>query len=44
MHMCDLRLKEDTQKETRNVVESMLYLVKNIEGNPFEHTLKAFNK
>ena len=44
MHMCNLRLKEDTQKETRDVVSSMLYLVKNIEGNPFEHTLKAFNK
>lgn len=43
MHMCNLRLKEDTQKETRDVVQSMLYLVKNIEGNPFEHTLKAFN-
>jgi thymidylate synthase (FAD) len=43
MHMCNLRLKEDTQKETRDVVSYMLELVKNIEGNPFEHTLKAFN-
>lgn len=43
IHMCNLRLKEDTQKETRDVVSSMLYLVKNIEGNPFQHTLKAFN-
>lgn len=43
IHMCNLRLKEDTQKETRDVVRSMLYLVQNIEGNPFEHTLKAFN-
>ena len=42
-HMCSLRLKEDTQKETRDVVNSMLYLVKNIPGNPFEHTIKAFN-
>lgn len=42
MHMCNLRLKEDTQKETRGVVESMLYLVKNIEGNPFKDSLKAF--
>jgi hypothetical protein len=41
--MCNLRLKEDTQKETRDVVSYMLELVKNIEGNPFEHTLKAFN-
>lgn len=43
MHMCNLRLKEDTQKETRDVVRSMLYLVKNIKGNPFKETLKAFN-
>lgn len=43
MHMCNLRLKEDTQKETRDIVSSMLKLVKNIKGNPFEHTLKAFN-
>ena len=42
MHMCNLRLKEDTQKETRDIVSLMLELVKNIEGNPFEHTLKAF--
>jgi thymidylate synthase (FAD) len=43
MHMCDLRLKKDTQKETRDIVQMMLHLVKFIEGNPFEHTLKAFN-
>lgn len=43
MHMCNLRLKEDTQKETRDIVNSMLYLVQNIVGKPFEHTLKAFN-
>lgn len=42
-HMCNLRLKEDTQKETRDVVSSMLDLVKNIEGNPFKETIKAFN-
>jgi len=41
-HMCNLRLKDDTQKETRDVVSDMLDLVKNIDGNPFEHTLKAF--
>ena len=35
--------KEDTQKETRDIVSSMLYLIQNIEGNPFEHSLKAFN-
>ena len=43
MHMCNLRLKKDTQKETRDVVSSMLYLVKNIKGNPFKESLKAFN-
>lgn len=42
IHMCNLRLKEDTQKETRDVVSSMLELVQNIVGKPFEHTLKAF--
>jgi thymidylate synthase (FAD) len=33
MHMCALRLKPDAQAETRNVVESMLYLLK--ETNKF---------
>jgi thymidylate synthase (FAD) len=44
MHMCNLRLKEDTQAETRAIVQQMLDLVKNIEGNPFEHTLKVWEK
>lgn len=42
IHLCKLRLKPDAQQETRNLVGSMLDLVKNIEGNPFEHTLKAW--
>ncbi len=42
IHMCKLRLKSDTQKETRDVVEAMLYLVKNQTNGKFEHTLKAF--
>jgi thymidylate synthase (FAD) len=42
IHMCNLRLKEDTQKETRDMVKQMLELVQNIEGNPFKETLKAF--
>lgn len=42
MHLFDLRLKDDTQKETRDVVKEMKKLIKGIEGNPFEHTLKAF--
>ena len=41
-HLFDLRLKEDAQYETRIVVKQMLEAVKNIEGNPFEHTLKAW--
>jgi len=43
LHMCDLRLKPDAQKETRDVVANMLDLVKNIKGKPFKETLKAWN-
>lgn len=39
MHMCNLRLKPDTQKETRMIVQEMYNLVENIEGNPFKETL-----
>lgn len=44
LHMCDLRIKPDAQKETRDVVKEMLTLVENIEGNPFKYTLKAWNE
>lgn len=40
IHMWKLRLKNDTQQETRELVQQMLELVKNIEGDPFKHTLK----
>jgi len=43
IRLCQLRLKPDAQIETQLVVKEMLDLVKNIEGNPFEHTIKAFN-
>jgi thymidylate synthase (FAD) len=43
INMWNLRLKSDTQQETRDIAKQMLNLVKGIEGNPFEHTLKAFN-
>jgi thymidylate synthase (FAD) len=43
IHLCNLRLKKDAQKETRDLVEKMLNLVKNIEGEPFKYTLEAFN-
>ena len=42
IYMWKLRLKTDTQQETREIAQEMLDLVKNIEGNPFEHILKAW--
>jgi thymidylate synthase (FAD) len=42
VHLCNLRLKEDTQKETREIARNMLNLVKNIEGSPFKNTINAF--
>ena len=43
-HMCDLRLKPDTQKETREIVQQMWDLVSNIESNPFKETLTVIEK
>ena len=43
MHFWSLRLKSDTQEETRLLALDMLNLVKGIEGDPFALTLKAFN-
>lgn len=40
VHMCNLRLKKDTQKETRDLVQSMLDKV--IEDGSFKYSLKAF--
>ena len=42
MHFQGLRNKPDAQKEIREIAQSMFTLVQNIEGNPFEHSLKAF--
>jgi thymidylate synthase (FAD) len=42
IHMCNLRLKSDTQKETRDLVREMLDTVLNLETNPFCESLKAF--
>lgn len=42
IHLCNLRLKPDAQKETRDVVQLMLDQVKSINNSPFEHSLKAF--
>ena len=40
LHMYALRSKPDTQKETRDIVLEMMSQLENIEGNPFQHTLK----
>ena len=41
-HFYNLRASDHAQVEVRDVANQMLELVKGIEGNPFEHTLKAF--
>jgi thymidylate synthase (FAD) len=38
-----LRNSEHAQLEIREIAQQMLELVQNIEGNPFEHTINAFN-
>lgn len=42
LHLFNLRIKPDAQQETREVAEMMLEEIKNIPGEPFKHTLKAF--
>lgn len=42
VHFQRLRNSEHAQKEVRELAQMMLDLVKNIEGNPFQHTLEAF--
>lgn len=42
-HFQQLRNSEHSQKEVRQLAQDMLDLVKNIEGNPFEHTINAFD-
>lgn len=41
-HFQKLRNDEHAQKEVKELAQQMLDLVKNIEGNPFKHTIKAF--
>jgi len=41
-HFLELRNKLDAQKEIREIASEMLNIVKNLEGNPFEHTIAAF--
>jgi flavin-dependent thymidylate synthase len=42
-HFQSLRNKPNAQLEIREIAQTMLDLVKNIEGNPFQHTISAFN-
>lgn len=42
-HFQELRNSEHAQLEVRELAQEMLELVKNIEGNPFQHTIKSFN-
>lgn len=41
-HFLGLRMKPDAQKEIQDLSASMLDLVRNIEGQPFKHTIEAF--
>ena len=41
-HFQQLRNSEHAQKEVQKLAQDMLDQVKNIEGNPFEKTIKAF--
>ena len=43
VHFQRLRNSEHAQLEVRELAQMMLDLVKGIDGNPFEHTLNAFN-
>ena len=42
LHLWKLRLKLDTQEETREIAGEMLKLVKELPGEPFKHTFNAF--
>jgi len=41
-HFLNLRDKPDAQKEIREIAQQMLHQVKNIKGEPFKYTIKAF--
>jgi len=41
-HFQQLRNSEHAQVEVRELAQQMLDLVKNIDGNPFKHTIEAF--
>lgn len=41
-HFLSLRMKPEAQKEVRELAEQMLQQVRDIQGNPFAHTISAF--
>lgn len=41
-HFLGLRMKPDAQKEICDLATAMLELVRDIEGEPFKHTIEAF--
>jgi flavin-dependent thymidylate synthase len=41
-HFLHLRNNDAAQKEINEISDAMLQIAKKIEGNPFEHTIKAF--
>ncbi len=41
-HFLELRLVSDSQGEIRRLAEKMLFLVRDIDGQPFKHTIRAF--
>lgn len=43
VHFQRLRNSDHAQKEVRELAQEMLDLVKSIDGNPFKHTIEAFN-
>jgi thymidylate synthase ThyX len=43
VHFYRLRATEHAQKEVRELSIEMMDKIKNIEGNPFKHTIEAFN-
>jgi len=42
IHLFNLRLKPDSQQETRELVKQIYDLILNIEGNPFKYTMNNF--
>jgi thymidylate synthase (FAD) len=44
MHLVKLRIKNDVQKETRDLVADMLEQVKNMPGNPFKKSLELLER